>query len=141
MSARNMFRCLVALSFVLAFAPWASTQLPGPVPEHWQTLLEWNGNGSIVDEVIQNRWILFGVGGPLVILALAAQIGMFFFWRFARPAYAATTLLFVLLTSFWGIAVVLPVEAALVELAFLLEGAVIALSYSQPFSSYFEGPA
>jgi hypothetical protein len=44
----------------------------------------------------------------------------------------------VLLTSFGGLSVMLPVEAAFVELTLLLEGAVVALSYSQPFSSYFE---
>jgi hypothetical protein len=101
-------------------------------------LLEWNRNGSIIDELLENRWVLFGVGIPLVILAIATQIGMFLFWRFARPAYAVLTAVFVLLTSFWGISVLLPVEAALGELSLLVEGAIIALSYSQPFSSYFE---
>ena len=116
----------------------AAVQFPGQLPEDWKTLLEWNGNGSIIDELLENRWLLFGVGIPLVILAIATQIGMFLFWRFARPVYAALTAVFVLLTSFWGISVLLPVEAALGELSLLVEGAVIALSYSQPFSSYFE---
>ena len=101
-------------------------------------MLEWNGNGSIIDEFVQNRWLLFGVGIPLGVLAIAAQIGMFFFWHFARPVYAALAAVFVLLTAFGGISVLLPIEAALWELSLLVEGAVIALSYSQPFSSYFE---
>lgn len=138
MSAKNLFRCLVAISLVLVVTPMALTQSPGQVPEDWQTLLEWNGNGSIVEGLIENRWFLFGVGIPVLVLALASQIGMFFFWRFARPVYAALAAAFVLLTPFWGISVLLPVEAALWELSLLVEGAVIALSYSQPFSSYFE---
>jgi hypothetical protein len=138
MSAKNLFRCLVALSLVLVAMPVVLTQPPGQVPEDWQALLEWNGNGSLVEGWIENHWLLLGVGLPVVLLVLAAQLGMFFFWRFARPVNAALAAVFVLLTPFWGISVQLPVEAALWELSLLLEGAIIALSYSQPFSSYFE---
>jgi hypothetical protein len=101
-------------------------------------LLEWNGNGRIIDEVVADRWLLFGVGIPLVVLVTAAQIGMFFFWRFARPVYAGLIAVFVLLAPFSGITILLPIEAAFEELSLLVDGAVIALSYSQPFSSYFE---
>jgi hypothetical protein len=138
MSAKALFRFLVAISLVLTLAPLAVTQFPGQVPEDWKTLLEWSGNGSIINEFVENRWLLFGVGIPLVVLAIYAQIGMFLFWRFARPAYAALAAVFVLLTAFWGISVLLPIEAAFGELSLLVDGAVIALSYSQPFSSYFE---
>ena len=138
MSAKNLFRCLVALSLVLVAMPAVLTQSPGQVPEDWKTLLEWNGNGSFLADPFENRWLLLGLGIPVVLVALATQIGMFFFWRFARPAYALLAAAFVLLTPFWGISVLLPVEAALWELSLLLEGAIIALSYSQPFSSSFE---
>ena len=138
MSAKNLFRCLVAISLASALASFAVTQFPGNVPEDWKTLLEWHGTGSVIDELVANRWLLFGVGIPLVVLFAAAQIGMFFFWRFARPGYAGLTALFVLLGPFFGISVLLPVEAALWELSFITDGAVIALSYSHPFSSYFE---
>ena len=141
MSARNLFRCLVAVALILGVAPMIALQFPGEIPEEWQTLLEWHGNGGILENVMENYWLLFGVGVPVVLLVIATQIGMFLFWRPARPAYAAITAASVLLTSFGGISVMLPVEAAFVELALLLEGAVVALSYSQPFSSYFEAGA
>jgi hypothetical protein len=138
MSAKNFFRCLLAVTLVLGVAPMMALRSPGEIPEEWQTLLEWHGNGGILENVMENYWLLFGVAVPLVILVIATQIGMFFFWRPARPAYAAIIALSVLLTSFGGISVMLPVETAFVELTLLLEGAVVALSYSQPFSAYFE---
>jgi len=138
-SAKNLFRCLVAIALVLSWLPLAVTQFPGQqVPEDWKTLLEWHGNGSLIYEWMRNRWILLGAGIPLIVLAVYAQIGMFFFWRLARPVYAAGAAVSVLLASFWGISVMLPVEEALGSLALLVEGAVIALSYCQPYSSYFE---
>ncbi len=114
------------------------TQFPGYVSEDWKTLLEWHGNGSRLDDLVANRWLLFGVGVPVAALFIAAQIGMFFFWRFARPVYAGLTIAFVLLAPLFGISVLLPMEAALGELSFIADGAVIALSYSHPVRSYFE---
>ena len=138
MSARNFFRCLVAVALVLGVAAIIAVQSPGAAPEEWLTLLEWHGNGGVLENAMENPWLLVGLGVPVVLVVLATQIGMFLFWRPARPAYAAITAASVLLTSFGGISVMLPVEAAFVELTLLLEGAVITLSYSQPFSSYFE---
>ena len=141
MSAKNLFRCLVAISLGSALASIAATHFPGDVPEEWKTLLEWHGNGSVTDDLVANRWLLFGVGIPflaLVALWVVAQIGLFVFWRFARPLYAGLTAAFVLLEPFFGISVLLPIEAAFGELSLITNGAVIALSYSQPFSSYFE---
>ena len=138
MSPRNLFRCLVAIALGCGLAAMAVTQLPGDVPQDWKTAFEWNGNGSLVDELSENRLILLGLGIPFALLALDSQIGMFLFWGFARPVYAAVTGVSVLLTLFGGLTVQLPAEAALMEIALIADGAVIALSYSQPFSSYFE---
>jgi len=138
MSAKNLFRCLVAISLLSFLAAMAVTQLATDVPAEWKTLFEWNGNGSYWDGLEENRWILLGLGIPLVILAIAAQIGMFLFWRLARPAYAAIVAVTVLTTPFAGLVVQLPLEAAWWSLSAIADGAIIALSYSQPFSSYFE---
>jgi hypothetical protein len=138
MSPKNLFRCLVAISLVTGLATLGATQVPGEVPEAWKAAYEWSGNGSLLDELELNRWILLGLGIPFVIFAIAAQIGMFLFWPFARPAYVALTVAIVLMTPFSGLVVQLPVEATLSELSLIADGAIIALSYSQPFASYFE---
>jgi hypothetical protein len=138
MSPKNLFRCLVAISLATGFAALGATQLPGDYPEEWRALYEWSGNGSLFHGLGENRWLLLGVGVPLAIFAIAAQVGMFLFWPFARPAYAAIVAAMVLVTAFAGLVVQLPVEAALMEISVLADGAIIALSYSQPFSSYFE---
>jgi hypothetical protein len=138
MSPQNLFRCLIVISLGCALAAVGVTQLPGDIPQDWKTAFEWNGNGSLVDALWANPWFLFGLGIPFALLGIASLIGMFVFWRFARPVYAALTGLSVLLTLFGGLVVQLPAEAALMELSLLADGAVVALSYSPPFSSYFE---
>jgi hypothetical protein len=138
MSAKNLFRCLVAISLLSFLAAMAVTPLATDVPAEWKTLFEWNGNGGYWDELRENRWIVLGLGIPFAILVIAAQIGMFLFWRFARPAYAALVAVTVLVTPFEGLVVQLPLEAAWWSLSAIVDGAIIALSYSQPFSAYFE---
>jgi len=138
MSPKNLFRCLVAISLGCALAALAVTQLPGDLPQDWKAVFEWNGNGSLVDALWANPWLLFGLGIPFSVIGIASLIGMFLFWPFARPVYAALTGVSVLLTLFGGLVVQLPAESALMELSLIADGAVIALSYSQPFSSYFE---
>jgi hypothetical protein len=101
-------------------------------------VFEWNGNGGYWENLEPNRWLVLGLGIPFAILAVAAQIGMFLFWRFARPAYAAVVAIMVLSTPFAGLVVQLPIEATWWSLTGIVDGAIIALSYSQPFSSYFE---
>jgi len=138
MSPKNLFRCLVAISLVTSLAAVGATQIPGDMPQEWKAVYEWSGNGSLFDELEANRWLLLGLGIPFAVLAIAAQIGMFLFWPFARPVYAALIAAMVLTTPFTGLVVQLPVEAALLELSLVVDGAIIALSYSQPFHSYFE---
>lgn len=138
MSAKNLFRCLVAISLLSFLAAMAVTQMATDVPPEWRTLFEWNGNGGYLDGLEENRWIVLGLGIPFVILVVVAQIGMFLFWRFARPAYAALVAVTVVITPFSGLVVQLPLEAAWWSLSAIADGAIIALSYTQPFSSYFE---
>lgn len=83
MSARNLFRCLVAISLVSSLAGLAVTQLPGDVPEDWKTLFEWNGNGGFWGALETNRWLLLGLGVPFAILGIASQ-----FSCSARPSPA-----------------------------------------------------
>ena len=138
MSPKNLFRCLVAISLVTGLAAVAVTQAPGDVPQEWKDVYAWSGDGSALQELYANRWILLGIGIPFIVFATAAQLGLFFFWSFARPAYAVLVVLMVLATPFSGLVVELPLEAAFWELSLIADGAIVALSYSQPFSSFFE---
>lgn len=138
MTPRTLFRCLLVIALGCGLAAMGVTQAPGDVPQDWKTAFEWNGNGSVMESLWKNPWFLFGLAAPYALLALASLIGLFFFWPFARPLYAATTAISVLITLFDGLVVQLPSQAALMSLSLMVDGAVIALSYSQPFSSYFE---
>ncbi|HVJ11295.1 MAG TPA: hypothetical protein VNC62_06960 [Burkholderiales bacterium] len=125
MSGKNLFRCLVAISLFCSLAATAVPQLATDAPPDWSAVFEWNGNGGYWEDLEANRWLLLGLGIPFVILA-------------ARPAYAAVVAIMVLSTPFAGLVVQLPIEATWWSLTGIVDGAIIALSYSQPFSSYFE---
>ena len=138
MTPKTLFRALLVVALGCGLAAMAVTQAPGEVPPDWKTAFEWNGNGSVLEPLWKKPWFLLGIGAPFALLALASLIGMFFFRPFARPLYAATTAVSVLITLFDGLVVQLPSQAALMSLSLMVDGAVIALSYSPPFSSYFE---
>jgi hypothetical protein len=145
MAPRNIFRSTVALSLVLAIITAVAGQFPGNISEDWKTLLEWSGNEGIFEYVTNNlpkdliaRIALFLALFVFLAFTLFVQVGMFLFWRFARLGYVVLTGIFVLMTAFDGLVVTLPAQEALYELALLLDGAVIAMSYLNPISGYFE---
>ena len=69
---------------------------------------------------------------------VAVQVGMFWFWRFARTGYVLLVALFLVAIPFDGLVVMTPIEAALYDIALILDGAVITMAYLQPIASYFE---
>lgn len=145
MSARNFFRSIVALSLLLSIITAVSGQLPGDIPQDWNTLLEWTGNRGVSEYVLNNlpsggiaRNALLLAAIAFLVFAVAVQVGMFLFWRFARIGYVVLTGAFVLFTAFDGIVVTLPVQEAFYELTLLLDGAVIAISYLSPISAHFD---
>src|SRR5712664_1708091 len=132
MAAQNFFRSVVALSLLLSIITAVSGPFAGEIPDDWNTLLEWSGNRGVVEYVSSNlptgniariALVLAGIG--FLAYAVAVQIGMFLFWRFARTGYVVLTGAFVLFTAFDGIVVTLPVQEAFYELTLLVDGAVI----------------
>jgi len=146
MTPQSLFRSIVALSLVLSIICAVSGQFPGSIPDDWKTVLEWNGNGGLIEYATNNipadnfaRIGLLLLLLACLVLVVAAQIGMFLFWRFARTGYVVLTGAFILLTAFDGLVVTVPVQESLYELTLVVDGMVIAISYLNPIGAYFEG--
>jgi hypothetical protein len=145
MAPQNFFRCVVTLSLLLSIITAVSGIYAENIPEDWNTLLEWSGNGGVLEHATNNlpkdntaRIALLLLGLGFVAFVTAVQIGMFLFWHFARTGYVVLTGAFVIFTAFDGIVVTVPVQEAFYELTLLVDGAVIAMSYLSPISAYFE---
>jgi hypothetical protein len=148
MSPKNVFRILVGLSLALTIASAIAAAFPGEISEDWAAVLQWHGNGGIseyfsesIPESMWGRAALGVLAAALALLAIAVQIGMFLFWRFARIGYVCLSALLILTVLFDGLVVVVPTEAALYQLSLLVDGVVIAMSYLQPVASYFDRAA
>jgi ABC-type maltose transport system permease subunit len=145
MSPKLFYRVLVGLSLGAALAISATGIWPPDSPEEWSVVLEWHGNRGILEYLFSHfpssGWAWFSLVLVLLLavaFVVAVQIGMFLFWRFARAGYVALTALFLILTAFDGLVAMTPIDAALHDIALILDGAVIAMSYLPPIATYFE---
>ncbi len=112
------------------------------VSHDWKTLLEWHGDGGLFerlpDEVSESSGgLVLGVFVAFVAFALVAQIGMLFFWPFARLGFLVTTLIWTAMLPMMGLSVMLPIEGMLYGIATLCDGASLAMAYFSPISSRF----
>src|SRR5688572_13469678 len=112
MSPKAFFRVLVALSLAAVLAISATTIWPPASPDEWSPVLEWHGNGDILEHlsgrVPVGGWALLVpvlVAIATVAFVVAVQIGMFLFWRPARAGYVALTAMFLVLVVFDGLVV------------------------------------
>ncbi len=150
MNLQKPFRALLLVSLV---ATIVATALHFAASSHvsadWKTLLEWDGDGGLIDKVpdeFPSAWgarVLLIVGLIVAIgfalFTLVAQIGMLFFWRFARPGFLVVTVVWIALTPFFGLSVMLPLEGMLYYTATLCDGAALAMAYFSPLSERFYG--
>jgi hypothetical protein len=145
MSPQVFFRVLVGLSLGVTIAISGAAFWILESSEDWRAVLEWHGNGGIM-EYFSTNLPASGWPQPVLVLllvvaaglTLAVQVGMFLFWRFARTGYVVLAALFLVVTLFDGLVVMTPIEAALHDIALILDGVIITMAYLQPIASYFE---
>ena len=145
MTQKNLFRLLVALSLAAGITGTLIAAFPGNISADWKTVLEWQSDGSVLLQIFEiepkqnlRNVLLFVFGVGVLLFVFAVQIGMFLFWHFARPSYAVLSAIFILLSLFDGLQIMIPMEVLFYDLALLLDGAIIAMSYLSPISGYFE---
>jgi hypothetical protein len=83
-------------------------------------------------------FVQLAVAIPLVIAALLARIGLFFFWRFARPLFLITLIADVLLTPLFGVSIETGWGQMLDQAAVVVSGVVLALIYFSPLRTLYE---
>jgi hypothetical protein len=113
---------LVAVAILLMF----EQTLPGEL-EAWadaQAETAW----TAVD------WLGIAAAG----VAAAASVGLLFFARWARPAYAACTFLTIAANAFTGPYVLPGIDGFFNDITLLLDGLIIAAAYFSGASRYFE---
>jgi glucan phosphoethanolaminetransferase (alkaline phosphatase superfamily) len=144
MSLKSLFRTLVVVVPLLAIAALNYSYLAVPsLSDDWQTLLQWNGDGGWVPEDFSDQqtmtpaiiWAV--IFGALVIAIILIQAGLFLFKSWARTANLIVTVLSILCVPFLGLAVYLPIEATLLELAAMAHYFIISLSYFSPLRREF----
>jgi len=150
MNFQKPFRALLLVSLVaMIVAAVLGATASNYVSADWKTLLEWDGNGGLIDRIpdeFPSEWgarVLLIVGVIVAIgfglFTLVAQIGMFFFWRFARPGFLVVTVVWIAMIPFFGLSVTLPLEGMLYYAATLCDGAALAMAYFSPLSERFIG--
>lgn len=142
---KTVFRLLAALSLVVVIASGVATAFPGDVSSDWEAALAWHGNGAagmdFYEATLESDYgpiLLWSIGIAFLLFVAATQIGIFLFWRFARPSYAVLATLMFLYSPFAGLSVMTPVQTALWELTLFLDGAIVAMSYLPPINGYFK---
>jgi len=136
-SPKALLRTLVVLEFSLAIlagaVSWATeSSLPEPLRAYVQAQAEreWPDRYLVM---------LAAIGGPLLLAYVVASVGLFLFWRPARPLYLVTVIGGVLLTPALGPYVDSGWGEMLGAVGGMVTGAILALIYFSPLKELYEG--
>lgn len=102
--------------------------------QDWKDLLSWSGDGglfSMSESESMSANAMIGIVFCLILLVvgIANQIAMFFFWRLSRHIFAILCLLGFVATLSLGLLVSPPIESFLMELSLFISGVTLALCY------------
>ena len=146
MTLITLFRVLVVAAPVLATLGIAANYFGAAhVSQDWRDILAWSGDSAWIPDP-SSIWQTQRLLAILVILlyvvivvaALVAQVGLFLFWRFARPLALILAVLGEALVLGFGLSIFLPLEQMLYDLCLLSEGAILALAYFSPLHERFD---
>jgi hypothetical protein len=118
------------LGLVASFA--GESGLPEPLRQHLEERR--NAELSAID------WVLFGVGLPLIVVEVAAFIGMLRFAPWSRPLWIGVSVVGLLTLPLLGPTVEPGLTTALFHVSSMSSGAIAAVAYSSPTASaWFAG--
>lgn len=134
---KGQFRWLVtAFVMVLIMGVVASlageSSLPTPLRDYLRERSEVGAAG-----ISGRDMVLIGVAIPLLIAAFVSFIGLYCFWRFARPLTVVVVCVGLCLYPLAGPVVESAWASLLFDLGNLLTGAIVALMYASPVSAWF----
>ena len=127
----RLFQIMVIMATLIGIFLFVSPFLPLPIGEQTNEIRGAAGaeaisfDGSrIISLLLQPLWIL-------------SAVGLCFLKWWGRRAFVATYVLSAIQYLIGGVVVWLPWEAVLIAIATLLDGAVLALAFLPPLSTYF----
>lgn len=89
-------------------------------------------------DVTAGHIALAAVGIPLLIAFVVSIIGLYRFWRFARPLTVIVWIVGLIFQVFAGPTVDSGLATSLYELAAVLTGIILAVIYMMPAKAWFE---
>ena len=131
---KGQFRWLVTASLVLGIGggvlSWlGEAYLPEPLRDY---VSDREHTAATVE------WIIIMGGVPFVIAWVVSVIGLYRFWRIARPLTLVVQIWGLLLQAFLGPTVELAITNLLYQAGSLLTGVIIAIIYLTPAKTWFE---
>jgi hypothetical protein len=146
LSPKILFRTLLIASLVFGLASGLVRFIQPGLSEDWQTVLEWDGNGSLFERLEEAPWpneymadiVLLQVVATMLLATGAVSFGLFFFWRWARIANVVLTAVFTVMHGGLGLTVQLPIESMFNLMSTISTGAILALTYTSPVKELFE---
>lgn len=130
---KKLFRFLLVLSVLTAIVG-AVISCVGAVPQELQAYLDEQSEAASTSKTI----VVLVIALLVLILALVATVGLFVFWRPARPLTLVTWVVGFLITPLLGPTIDSGWATAFYELSAGMSGAVIALAYCSPIKELFE---
>ena len=129
----RLFQCMVVASALLGILLFVSPYLPMPISGEVVTLRMEAAWADAISPMVS--YVIYMALQPVwIILA----IGLCFFKWWARPLLVAAYLLGALANVLGGLSLWMPWETILFTASTLLDGAVLALAFLPPLSTYFE---
>ena len=129
----RLFQCMVVASALLGILLFVSPYLPMPISGDVVTLRTEATWADAISPMV-SYVILMALQPVWIILA----IGLCFFKWWARPLLVAAYLLGAVGNLLGGLSLWMPWETILFTASTLLDGAVLALAFLPPLSTYFE---
>lgn len=143
MSPTTIFRWTLVLSPAIAVVGGVySLVAASHFSQDWQDLIAWNGDGSWLpmeapEEVGGNELLMVGALLAFLVVAVANQIAMFFFWSPSRHTYAVLCVIGFSLTLALGLTVQPPLETLCYGLSEFVAGVTLAMAYLPPVAERF----
>jgi len=134
---KGQFRWLVTASVVVTILGAVVTfagesSLPAPLRDYLAAQSEGDLTASDI--------VLVALGIPLLIALVVSIVGLYCFWRFARPLTVIVWIIGLIFQVFAGPTVDSGLATSLYELAAVLTGIILAVIYITPAKVWFEKP-
>ena len=128
----RLFQRMIIASATLVVLLFVSPYLPIPIGEEQLAFRSGAGSGALgLDAAIAIYYLL-------QLLWILSAVGLYFFKWWGRMLFAGAYVLGAIQTLLSGLEVNLPWESVVTMIATLLDGAILALAFLPPLSTYFE---